>query len=120
MAEQEKRLQQSPQLYLTDGSSLRLSDGTNELDVRKDGDILSLQVSRDERSLFSISVLPDGRIHQVFDASFATSASGHLLPAETREPAKPPEYPPITIEGFAGRLGSYLKSDLRPDEMEYY
>lgn len=120
MAEHEQDLQKTPHLQLPEGSSLRLSDGTNDLDVRKDGDTLHLQVSRNEQSLFSMAVLPDGRVHQVFDPAYATSPASRLLPEEARETTKPPEYPPITVEGFAGRLGSYRKSEIRPDAMEYY
>ena len=121
MAEHEQDLtKQAPQLHLPDGSSLRLTDGTTELDVRKDGDTLILQASRAGRSLFSITVLGDGRIHQVFDPASANSPAGRLLAAETREVAKPPEYPPVTIEGFAGRQGSYRESEIRPGVQEYY
>ncbi len=120
MAEQEPRVQQAPQLHLPEGSSLRLTDGTNELDVRKDGETLLLHVSRAEHSLFSIAVLGDGQVHQVFHPASTTSPAGHLLAAEGREAAKPPEYPPITVEGFTGRSGSYRQSEIRPGEMEYY
>src|SRR5437899_551563 len=125
MAEHEQDLsKQAPLMHLPEGASLRLTDGTHELAVRKDGDTLFLQVSRDEHSLFSIAVLPDSQIHQVFDAASHNGHTSHALSrvreATPPETQKVPEYPPITIEGFAGSGGSYRDSQIRPGDMEYY
>ena len=122
MAEREQDLSKQPQqLHLTEGSSLRLTDGTTDVAVRKDGDRLFLQVSREEHTLFSIAVRGDGRVHQIFDAgAHQGDASEQLRALAGKEAPRSPEYQPITIEGFAGRAGSYRQSDIQAGQMEYY
>jgi hypothetical protein len=116
MAHPENKPQMTPaqpeSLTLLAKGKLIVSDTEHQVVLEKTNGMLSLQVNRLDRPLFSAAVTPENRVHLVF----APAMVGSPLDSEAvarlgQEPRKEPEHPPITIEGFPVRGAKYDKDE---------
>lgn len=117
MATPENKLQkaatlQSEPVPLPQQGKLIVSDSEHQIILEKTNGILSLQVNRLDKPLFSAAVTPESQVHLVFTpVQVSAPLSNEAVALSGQEARKAPEHPPITIEGFPVRSAKVEKDE---------